>query len=214
MNAIEHIRLRIEQDLFDSVQLMHCLANYRKPRDVISLLIKKGQIIRIRKGLFCFGELWQRNPISREMLANLIYGPSVISLDYALSFYGFIPEQVSGITSVTTGRSKSFNTPLGNFYYTHLSISRFAFGNTINQSSGKNWLIAEPIKALADKTWTDKRFTPTSPASFADYFFKDLRIDEHLLTDLLRGNNLADLSEKYNTRKIAWMVEFLQKYFK
>ena len=48
--------------------------------------------MRIRKGLYAFGEPLRRAPISRELLANLIYGPSYISLDYALSYHGLIPE--------------------------------------------------------------------------------------------------------------------------
>lgn len=50
MRAIEHIRQLIEEDVFDYTQLMHALAEYRKPRDVVSSLLQKEQIIRVRKG--------------------------------------------------------------------------------------------------------------------------------------------------------------------
>lgn len=213
MRAIEHIRQLIEKDVFDYTQLMHVLAEYSKPRDVVSSLLRKEQIIRVRKGLYVFGELWRRQPISREMLANLVYGPSILSLDYALAWYGLIPENVNVLTSITSGRSRHFNTHLGRFSYTHLSQKRFAFGATIQKSNTGNRLITEPIKALADKVWTDKRFQPTSPASYADYLFEDLRIDEATLAGYYNKLNMNNLRQAYSTRKVTWMVDFLQKKY-
>ena len=213
MRAIEHIRQLIEKDVFDYTQLIHVLAEYRKPRDVVSALLRKEQIIRVRKGLYVFGELWRRQPISREMLANLVYGPSILSINYALAWYGLIPERAYVLTSITSGRSRNFNTPLGRFSYTHLSLKRFGFGATIQKSNTGNWLITEPIKALADKVWTDKRFQPTSQASFADYLFEDLRIDEATLARFYNKFNMNNLVRSYSTRKVSWMVEFLQKRY-
>jgi len=213
MRAIEHIRQLIEKDVFDYTQLMHVLAEYSKPRDAVSSLLRKEQIIRVRKGLYVFGDLWQRQPISREMLANLVYGPSILSIDYALAWHGLIPEYVDVLTSISSGRSRHFNTPLGGFSYTHLSQERFSFGATIQKSNTGNWLITEPIKALADKVWTDKRFQPTSPASYADYLFEDLRIDEDTLAGYFNKFNINNLVQAYSTRKVTWMVEFLQKRY-
>ena len=213
MRAIEHIRQLIEKDVFDYTQLIHVLAEYRKPRDVVSALLRKEQIIRVRKGLYVFGALWQQQPISHEMLSNLVYGPSILSINYALAWYGLIPERVDVLTSITSGRSRHFNTPLGRFSYTHLSLKRFGFGATIQKSNIGNWLITEPIKALADKVWTDKRFQPTSPASFADYLFEDLRIDEATLAGFYNKFNMNNLVRSYSTRKVTWMVEFLQKRY-
>lgn len=213
MRAIEHIRQAIQQDVFDYTQLMHALGKYRKPRDVVSSLLQKEQIVRVRKGLYVFGELWRRHQVSPEMLANLVYGPSMISLDYALAWYGLIPERVDLLTSIATGRSRQFDTPVGRFSYTHLSERRYAFGATIQQSNTGNWLIAEPIKALADKVWTDKHFHPTSPASYTDYLFEDLRVDEAILAGSYNKNNIIDLEHAYSTRKVSWMVEFLHKRF-
>jgi len=213
MRAIEHIRQLIEKDVFDYTQLMHVLAEYSKPRDAVSSLLRKEQIIRVRKGLYVFGDLWQRQPISREMLANLVYGPSILSIDYALAWHGLIPEYVDVLTSISSGRSRHFNTPLGRFSYTHLSQEPFSFGATIQKSNTGNWLITEPIKALADKVWTDKRFQPTSPASYADYLFEDLRIDEDTLAGYFNKFNINNLVQAYSTRKVTWMVEFLQKIY-
>ena len=49
--------------------------------------------------------------IQLEVLANLIYGPSYVSYEYALTYYGLIPERVFEVTSATTQKNKMFNTP-------------------------------------------------------------------------------------------------------
>jgi predicted transcriptional regulator of viral defense system len=213
MRAIEKIRKQITRDIFDYTQLMDVLKDYRKPRDVVSSLLREEQIIRIRKGLYIFGNLWQRNVISREILANLIYGPSVVSLDYALSWYGLIPERILQVTSVTTGRSREYETPLGRFSYAHLSEICFSQGiTTINEASG-NWLVAEPLKALTDKVRSDTHMKVTSPSSYDVYLFDDLRIDETLLAGLIKKANLAEIGKAYNNRKINWLIDFLIKRF-
>ena len=213
MRAIEYIRQKIEFEVFDYTQLMSLLRNYKKPKDAISLMIQKGEILRIRKGLYIFGDLWRRQVVSREVLANLIYGPSFISLEYALSFYGLIPEHVETITSITAGRSRSFDTPVGRFSYTQFSRKRISFGNILKTDRSGNWFMAEPLKVLADKIWADKRFYPTSPASFSDYLFDDLRLDESVLNTLFNQDRMNEIQNLYNTRKIDWLAAFLTKRF-
>ena len=213
MSVIEHIRQSIGQEVFDYTQLMHTLSNYNKPRDVVTSLLKKNQILRVRKGLYVFNQNWQRKRVSREMLANLIYGPSMISLDYALSWYGLIPEKVTTITSVTPGRSRKYNTPLGAFTYKHIDESKYSFGASLQKSDAGNWLITEPLKALADKVWTDKRFHPSSLASFKIYLFDDLRIDESSLEKYYDEGFLEELNKNYKSRKVRWLTEYLLKLF-
>ena len=120
---IESLRHSVDSDVFDYQQLTDCLTDYAKPRDKIRAMLKAGEIIRVKKGLYVFGEGQRRRPWAREVLANLIYGPSYISLDYALSHYGFIPERVEVVTSVTAARSRRFETPLGLFTYRSMPFS-------------------------------------------------------------------------------------------
>ncbi len=214
MMPIEHIRSKIEGEVFDYTQLILALSHYSKPRDAVTSLLKRGQIIRVRKGLYIFGAIWQRNILAPEVLANLIYGPSAISLDYCLSWHSLIPEKVNTITSITTGRSHDFLTPAGNFSYTHLSGSRFSPGLMQHKSSSGNFIITEPLKALADKVWTDKRFKPTSAASYSDYIFNDLRIDEHALEELLIHERMIVIEKAYSSRKVLWLMEYLTKHYK
>ena len=212
MTPIELLRTSIEKDIFDYTQLMFGLSGYKKPRDVVTKLLIDNKIIRIRKGLYSFGTLWRKAPVPLETLANLIYGPSAISLDYALNYYGLIPEQVTTFTSVTPGRSRVYNTPVGRFSFTHLPNKFYSFGLTFQNTNSQQWMIMKPLKVLADKVWTDKRFQPRSPNDFSAYFFQDLRLDEALLLSFIDENNLTEIGYNFTTRKINWLLEFLSKY--
>jgi len=51
------------------------------------------------------------------LVVNLLYTPSYVSFDYALSYYGLIPERVYEVTSATLHAKKIFETPLERFSY-------------------------------------------------------------------------------------------------
>jgi hypothetical protein len=157
--------------------------------------------------------MWRQNQIPLEALANLIYGPSFISLEYALSYYGLIPEKVETVTSITSGRSRNFDTPVGRFSYVQITKERFSFGVTINNSGQGNWLITEPLKTLADKIWTDKRFKPTSISSYDSYLYDDLRIDRSALKEYYNIEKLNEVKAAYKSRKINWLLDNLIKTF-
>ena len=105
MRTIGQIRQQIDREVFDYQRLLQCLTTYAKPRDRVKRLLDAGDIVRVKKGLYVFGDAYRRAPVSRELLANLIYGPSYISLDYALAWHGLIPERVTTVTSLPNARS-------------------------------------------------------------------------------------------------------------
>jgi hypothetical protein len=210
MSDIYHIRETVKQDVFDYQILLDVLREYRKPRDRIHRLVATGEIVRVKKGLYVFAAPFRRQPIVREHLANLIYGPSYVSLDSALSFHGLIPERVVSVTSVTTGRSRAFDTPFGSFTYQSLPTTRYAVGALLETRGLVPFLIASPEKALADKVWMDKRFAGTRMGEFNAYLQDDLRIDKDRLLkfDL---EHLAVVSQAYGSAKINNLVRFLTK---
>ncbi len=208
MAAIDSIRRGIDTDVFDYQQLADRLATYAKPRDKVRTLLRAGEIVRIKKGLYVFGETYRRNPWSREVLADLIYGPSYISLDYALSYYGFIPERVVVVTSVTLSRSRRFETPLGLFTYRRLSRRKYSIGIDQQTLAEQHFLIATPAKALADKVWTDHRFTPRKTEDFRAYLLDDLRIDPDALSRIDR-TMIELIAENYGSRKVRLLRDYL-----
>lgn len=208
---IEILRKRIKGEEFDYQTLIDCLEGYSNPRAKITQLLKKGIIVRIKKGLYIFGESFRRRPYSKELLANLIYGPSYISLEYALQYYGMIPEQVEAVTSVTSGRSRKFSSPSGLFTYRQIPVYALSTGmDRVELDDSTAFLIAIPEKALADKIISDRGASINSQKELLDYLENDLRIDmEYLLS--LNPAVLDDIAGRYSSRKLKNLIKFIRK---
>lgn len=180
-----HLQKRIPYEEFDYQQLLDCLGEYSRPRAKIGALLKSGVIIRVKKGIYVFGEGYRRGPVSREILANLIYGPSYLSLDYALQLHGLIPERVEELSSVCLGRSRRFDTSLGRFSYRRLSMAKYRGGILRTElPDGRAYLLASPEKALLDKLHTERGLGIRTQTSLAIYLIENLRIEPSDLESL------------------------------
>jgi predicted transcriptional regulator of viral defense system len=82
-------------------------------------------------------------------LANVMYVPSYLTAEWALNYYGLIPEKSVTFTSVTTRKPASFDNALGLFRYRHIKPDAF-FGYHTVEMSGSMVMLAEPEKALLD----------------------------------------------------------------
>jgi hypothetical protein len=208
---IETLRKKIDQEEFDYHTLLGCLEGYARPRDKITDLLRKGVVIRVKKGLYIFGQQFRKRPFSKEILANLIYGPSYISLEYALQFHGLIPERVEAVTSVTTGRSRRFNSPVGLFTYRSIPLSAFRTGmDRIEIGEGRAFLLAVPEKALADKIYLERGLGIRSQKMMSVYLENDLRIDQ---ADLIRlkSETLDDIAQRYRSKKIQLLSDLIRR---
>ena len=177
----DHLRQKIQSDIFDYVQLSDALSGFSNIRTKIGRLLASGEIIRIRKGLYTFPEYLRRSPLNPCVAANMVYGPSYVSCDYALSYYGMIPERVELITSMTTGRQRAFSTPIGCFTYRQRKAKDYAIGIESVETPSGNFLIASREKAIYDKALTDPRF---DGVNIKEYLLADLRLDEESLSQL------------------------------
>jgi hypothetical protein len=142
--------LRAEIPYVEMQALEVLLREYKNPKSYVAKLVKQGELIRLKGGFFLIRELIQKGSIPFEQISNLLYGPSYISLEYALSFYGIIPEAAFVYTSMTLGRAKQFHTEIGTFRYHHLSQERYDVGLDHKENRFGGFFIASPEKALAD----------------------------------------------------------------
>jgi len=195
--------------VFDYQTLMLGLSGYASPRDKVTDLLRKGIIIRLKKGLYVFGEAYRRTLISREVVANLLYGPSYISLDYALQFHGMIPEGVETVTSVTTGRSREFTTPIGSFTYRRIPLRAFQLGmDLVENKSGPSFLMATPEKALADKLVADRGGGLTGVSALRQFLTESLRIPDDELTRL-DPSRIDRIAESYSSRRLILLARLI-----
>ncbi len=206
-----NLKAQILEEEFDYQTLTGVLNGYSAPRDKISSLIKQGVIIRVKKGLYVFGKEWRNRPYSTETLANLIYGPSYISLEYALHLYGLIPERVHAVTSVTIGSSRHFSTPVGTFAYRKIPVSAFTSGmDLLQNTSGGTYMVAVPEKALTDKIQSERGLPIRSAREVEKYLLENLRLDTDDLSQL-RVNRIEEYAVLYRSRKASRMAVFIRR---
>jgi hypothetical protein len=208
---IAAIHKRIQREEFDYQTLLDVLQDYDRPRDKISDLLRKGVIIRVKKGLYVLGDGYRSRPFSRELLANLIYGPSYVSLDSALQYHGLIPEHVEAVASVTTGRSRAFDTPVGRFTYRQIPLAAFHIGmSRVEESPGKAFLVAVAEKALADKIFDERNIGAASPGRMMSYLLDNLRLDQTGLMQL-DPRLVREIAGRYRSRKLKILAEALER---
>jgi predicted transcriptional regulator of viral defense system len=213
MNIVE-IRKRIPIAVFSHKTLESILVDEVSNINAkIAYMVNKGELIRLKKGLYALGSDYQTTSIDTISLANTLYAPSYISFDYALSYYGLIPEHVYEITSATMRMKKVFDTPLGRFTYKPVPLQAYALGvDWLYDDINGGKLIATSEKALCDKIRSDRGIGRLSQQKLRDYLEFDLRIDMDLLYTLdaelilaiataYRSSNLKNLSKLINKRK-------------
>jgi len=207
----EQLRLTIPFEEFDYQTLLDSLREYAHPRKKITSLLSMGDLVRVKKGLYLFGERYRRTPFCRELLANLIYGPSYISLEYALHFHGLIPERAETITSVTCGRSRSFETPAGHFSYRMVPMQAYRLGiDRIELADGRSFLMALPEKALADRVVMERGAGIATQKDLAVYLNDNLRIDRDALMQL-DCNNLLMVADAYGSRRLKLLAALVKR---
>ena|SRR5437868_13001303 len=156
----------------------------------IKRAVANGILIRVRRGLYCLSASLAREKPHPYVLADRIYGPSVISLESALSYHDLIPEGVKVITSVTARRRNYFTTPLGDYSYMTvpaknfmLSVQRIVDGNAV-------YFMASPWRAIADYVYCYKKnWSSIVPLA------ESLRIEQEELPKLTQQE--ADLLIEY-----------------
>ena len=109
---------------------------------------KKGFIKRLKKGIYTLYD----TSVPDIYLANKLYEPSYVSLEFALSFHQVIPETVYEITSVSTKPTRQFSA-LGKVFSYHRIKKEVFTGYAVSHQGNVSALIAEPEKAFVDLTY-------------------------------------------------------------
>ena len=181
------------------------LQSYANPKTKLSCMVKQRKYFQIARGLY---ETDKNVP--GHLLAGSIYGPSYISFEYALGFYGMIPEAVYTITSATfeKRKKKKYETAFGTFTYRDVPSAAFPLNIRLIQEGSYFYRIAEPEKALCDQLYT---MPPAKNIKLlAELLFDDLRIEE---TELLKLEieKIVFLSDRYHSTNIKKLITFLER---
>jgi hypothetical protein len=208
--AIKILRKRTETNDLEYRFVMESLAKWANPRAKLTRLLEAGALIRVTKGLYIFAPLFRKTPLSLPMIANKIYGPSYVSLEWALAYYGLIPEGVVEVTSVTIKSSKIYKTPLGCFSYAHLHPKAYSLGITLVQQGNQGMaLLATAEKALTDELVL-RRGKVQSQKVIKEILLEDLRIEEKDLTKL-KVDQIRAIYDAHPHSAIQHLITFLER---
>ena len=112
---------------------------------LVHRLKKQGYIQSVKRGLYKLSD----ESVPELYLANKLYEPSYISLEFALSYHRIIPETVYEITSITSKATRRFEALGKIFSYRKIKKTAFA-GYTIERQGELSFRIADAEKAFTD----------------------------------------------------------------
>ena len=138
--------------------------------------VKKGYLLKLKNSIYAFNKDYEK--IKGEEVATALYQPSYLSLESALSSYGFIPEMVYAYVSVTAKINRTFDNKFGHFIYRHVKSEVFWGYREVRTGAGR-YLIAEPEKALLDYLYLNLSKI-NSESDFENLRFNEDRIGETL----------------------------------
>ena len=181
------------------------LKEYSNKNCKINRDVKAGKLHKIITGLY------ETDPNTPEyLLAGCIYGPSYISFEYALAYYGLIPERVTAVTCATCNKKKKkqYITDFGVFTYRDIPQSVYSDEILIKVEGNYSYIIATPEKALCDKLYTLKPLKNYNNLKIM--LFSDLRIDEEEFSKL-NGEIITQLSKFYHSTNVTLLAKYIQK---
>jgi len=195
MRTIEQLRAKHpNSETLTDTDLAVLLGNGSKRHSQMQRMLSRGELIRVKRGLYIFGDLYRKNPVSLFYLSNIIYGPSYVSLESALSYHDLIPEGVVNVTAVNPTRTYEVNSSLGQFTYRKIPKEAFPKDVLREESEGSVYLVASKEKCLLDKLYLD------STSNFSkEFIVESLRIDP-LDLQSLNTEKLLELSTYYNNK--------------
>jgi hypothetical protein len=195
---------------FDYQLAMDRLRDYRAPRDRLGLLCEKGEVIRVRKGLYVPGSRrGEEPPVDPLVLSGLVYGPAYVSLETALMKHGLIPERVEEITCITSKRAKQFDTPVGRFRYEPVNERVFGIGIRLEQTRGGSYFLAEQEKALCDRLAMISGLS--SARDLLATLEDDLRVDVDEVVSTFRLPLVAEIATAYRRSSVSAFHRWLAK---
>lgn len=165
-----------------------------------------GTLLHVRRGLYALGsDFFPVRKLHPFELSQHIYGPSYVSLESALSYHGLVPEHSFVITCVTTKRSCSFKTALGEFVYHKLPENDFFIQVDAVQTTELQFWVASPWKAIFDFV-----FVYHLDWQGLQPLVSSLRVD---LEELPKATlvELEELIEYYHNKRLDRFMKGIQK---
>jgi predicted transcriptional regulator of viral defense system len=176
----------------------------RTLRNQFSRWKKQGLLVELKRGLYILGQAERQTTLSKQAIAAVLYQPSYISLESALSHYQMIPERVDTVMSVSSKKTRVFHNTEGTFSYRNLKISlNFGF-SAKKDENGYPYFIAEPEKALLDYLYLNLGALDPKDGDIFDSF---IRLQNR---SLLNKKKLFSYARRFAIKKLHFILEELK----
>ncbi len=159
--------------VYDLAMLHEKYKKYKNINQKIFLEEKKGNIVRVKRGLYS-------TDIDKdgEVISNICFSPSYISFEKALSYYGIIPEYVSAFTCATFNKNhnKTYSNDKITLYYKSIPEKAFPlYVLTMRNEDGISYKIASKEKAICDMLYI--KYPVRSIKDLKVMLYDDMRFD-------------------------------------
>ena len=165
---------------------------------------KKGYIKPLAGGYYALVDR-DVDDVFLFMMANKLYEPSYVSLESALAYYQIIPETVLGVTSVSSRKTKQFESAWGVFAYRTVKPGYMIGYRVIETSPRLKFKIACLEKAVLDYLYLNSEIQ-----SIAD--FEGLRWNKDQLQTLLDRSVFSVYVNIFNKRALEKRVNQFMEY--
>jgi len=182
-------------------------ADYSNPLDKIRRDADQGNIFRLTRGLY-----ETERDVSPYLLAAPILSPSYLSFEFALSYYGLIPERPASITSASLEmkKNKTYINIFGRYEYSDIPASAFSEGLCYLEEGEYTVKIASKEKAICDALY--KWRVVHSVKALKELLFIDKRVDEKEFAtcDFAFMERLAKL---YHRTNLEMLIKLIRKEY-
>lgn len=187
----------LEWPIILTKDLLRFKSDKQNIRNQIRRWREKSLIVKLKRGIYLLNKNDRKINPSLKFLANQFYFPSYVSMEYALNFYGLIPERVYQITSVSTRKTARFKNDLGEFVYQHIQPSAYRGYKSVKDANGFVFFIAEPEKAAVDFFYLNKsKIKADNVSIFRDSFrFQN--------TEILRKKRIMELADLFGNKVLT-----------
>ena len=183
------------------------LKGYVNPKAKIGRMVASGELFPIIRGIY------EDDPKTPAIyLAGSIYGPSYVSFEYALSYYGLITKKVMTVTCAAYGKRKEklHETMFGTFTYRDIPKDAYPKELVLHNENGYCFIIASPEKALCDTLYN------SAPAAnlkeLNELLFEDIGIGKRKIFRLDPAV-IFSIADLYGCRNLHLLKSFLRKKY-
>jgi predicted transcriptional regulator of viral defense system len=166
--------------------------------------LKRGYIKPFAGEYYLLADQQMDEPL-RYMLANKLYAPSYISLESALAYYHVIPESVLSVTSISSRKTKQYDSEWGMLYYRSVK-PLYMFGyDVVETMPNRKYSIARLEKAVLDYLYLNSHISSAED-------FEGLRWDRDELIPIVNGELFDRYLRIFGKRALDERVYQLMRY--